>query len=429
MTLKGFNASICTSIRYFTRVKEKVLAKFLEEAVLGILLSKTICLADMARVLESRSITTARHIFKRLDRNLGQHNVLPVKDRAQARQIAMIDSGTFIYFDPTDVVKEYGEEFEAIALVGDGSDDHTPKPGYNVSACIGLKGSEIIPLEWDVFSSAEEDYDSENRKLMHQMDTIALRSKCKGTFVMDRGFDRFVIIRHLQESTINFIIRMTENRHYRLPKSFPANEHKAYTREDIISKFSDLETQVQLDVRVKKKLVKKLFVIKSVPVDLRERIDSERKLTLVCAKAKDLMTLYFLTNLEDVTPETLVTIVEAYLNRWKVDEFIRFVKQQYKAEGFKVRSLGRIKNLHALLFIALVVLTRISEHSIVFSKTKSLLIKHAKRVFRIPQKMKFFLYTLADGLSEILKKVTKQVLNLWHDPPKHQLQLNFGRIL
>ncbi|MBI5412537.1 transposase [Candidatus Peregrinibacteria bacterium] len=380
----------------------------------------------MARVLESRSDTTARHIFKRLDRNLGQYNVLPVKERAQAKQIALINDETFIYFDPTDAIKKYGEEFEAISFVADGSDNHTPKPGYNISACIGLKGSEIIPLEWDIFSSAEEDYESENQKLLHQIDEIAINSKCKGTFVMDRGFDRFVIIRHLQESAINFIIRMTENRHYHPLKSDPSNEHRSYSREDIIAKFSDVETRVQLDIRVKKKLVKKLFIIQSAPVGLREKIDSEKKLALVCAKAKGLMTLYFLTNIEDMTPETLVTIVEAYLNRWKVDEFIRFVKQQYKAEGFKVRSLGRIKNIHALLFIALVVLTRISEQNTVFSKTKSLLIKHAKRVFRIPQKMKFFLYTLADGLSEILKKIAKRILNLWHEPQKRQLQLNFA---
>jgi len=65
----------------------------------------------------------------------------------------------------------------------------------------------------------------------------------------------------------------------------------------------------------------------------------------------------------------------------EVVEFICFVKQLYKLEDFKVRSLGRIKNLFTLLFVALVALTRVSELDATFSKVKAMLIKYSKRVF------------------------------------------------
>jgi hypothetical protein len=55
--------------------------------------------------------------------------VIGVKERVQAKQIGLLDNETFIYFDPTDVVKKYGKEFEAIARVADGSGD------YRVPGC------------------------------------------------------------------------------------------------------------------------------------------------------------------------------------------------------------------------------------------------------------------------------------------------------
>jgi hypothetical protein len=429
MTLKELNARVGAYIKVFTKVKEKVLAKFLEEAVLGILLSKSICIADIARSLEARSETTSRHVFKRLDRNIGEWDVLPIKEKVQAKQIAMIDEDTFIYFDPSDAVKEYGDSFEAMGFVADGSDGHKVKRGYHINACIGMKGSEIIPLEWELYSSREEDFESQNKEYIGQIETIWHRSRCKGTFVMDREFDRFAIIRYLHELGAKFIIRMKENRSYHPIYAPPAERRKHYNRWEVIERFSVTKAKVWLDIRIKKKLVKKLFTIEAAKVELLEKIDSPKTLTLVRAITPDKLTLYLLTNMEDITPESLTNIVEAYLNRWKVDEFIRFVKQEYKSESFRVRSLGRIKNLFALLFIATVVLTRISELNITFSKTKALLIKHSKRVFRIPQKMRFFLYTLADGLSEVLKKITKTIIRLWHAPPKHQLALNFGGLL
>ena len=422
MTLKEINANITSYIKVFTKVKSKVFSKFLRDAIKGILLSKSVSVADMARSLEPTSPTVARYIYKRLDRNLGEHDVSLVKERVQAMQIGLLDEETFIYFDPTDVVKKYGAEFEAIAPVADGSDERKIKLGYHVNACVGLKGNEIIPLEFNLYSSAEESFDSENQEWLYPIDNIIHCSKRCGVFVMDRGFDRFAIIRHLQELSVKFIIRMKENRHY-MPIGLDC---RSYKRQEIIEHFSTVRTKALIDVRRKKKLVKKLFTISAAPVNLLEKIDSDKPLTLVCAKSANLMTLYFLTNLEEINPESLANILEAYLNRWKVEEFIRFVKQEYKLEDFKVRTIVRIKNLFCLLFIALVVLTRVSELDTTFSKVKAMLIKYSKRVFKIPQKMRFFLYTLADGLSEVLKKITKPLLQLWAPQHKYQLSLNFG---
>ena len=133
-------------------------------------------------------------------------------------------------------------------------------------------------------------------------------------------------------------------------------------------------------------------------------IDSDKHLYLVRAKSKSL-TMYLLTNLPDLYQESLMEVFQAYLNRWKVEEYIRFVKQQYGLEKFQVLSLGKIRNLIELLFIATVILARLSELVTRFSMVRSVLINKAKRTYKIPQKLKFFLYLTADGLAYILKKV------------------------
>lgn len=118
----------------------------------GIMLSKSLNLSSMARSLEidSNSSVSARHIFKRLDRNLGLFDTDSVKEKMQSKQIAMIDEGTLIYFDPTDIIKKYGKKFEALSWVFDGSDDHKTKKGYPVISCVALKKDELIPLDYSV---------------------------------------------------------------------------------------------------------------------------------------------------------------------------------------------------------------------------------------------------------------------------------------
>lgn len=423
MNLKGLYRIITKNIKVFTRSKEKVFQKFLVDAIFGILGSKSIRLADLSRVLEKQLNTNTRYIFKRLDRAIGQYDTGVVKNRVQGMQSAMVDENTLLYFDPTEVIKKHGKKFEALCKVADGSDNRKLKDGYPVNVCIGIRGEEIIPLELNLYSTKEEAFLSENDEVLQPIDAIAHRAKMRGTFVLDRGFDRFAIIRHLMYLDVNFIIRMQETRHY-----YPAGYYlQSFPRDELIKRYTEKSVRAYLDIRVDKRLEKKCFSIKASRVELKSgKLSSPRTMWLIQARASKLMTLYFLTNIQDITRETLISIVQAYLNRWKVEEFIRFFKQQYKAEKFLVRDLGRIKNLFNLLFIATVILTRISELNLKFSRTRSMLIKHSKRVFKIPQKMKFFLYTIADGLAEVLKIITKKVQRLIYRKPKNQLNFDFG---
>jgi len=414
MNLKTLYHSITKNINLFSKTKSKVLEKFLVDAVYGILGGKSVHLSMMARTLEGRKETTAKYIYKRLNRAIGDYDTTEVKERVQGMQSGMVDENTLIYFDPTEVTKRYGKKFEQMGKIADGSDKHAIKSGYPVNVCIGLRGEEVIPLELNIYSPKEEQFQSENDELIKPIEAIAHRSGFKGKYVLDRGFDRFAIFRFLMGLSLMFIVRLKETRHF-----YPKGYHlQSFTREETIRKFTEKKVRVFLDIRVKKRLVKKCFSIRACRVELHSwHIDSDLDIWLIQAKASDALTLYLLTNIQEINEESLVSIVQAYLDRWKVEEFIRFVKQEYGMESFLVRDLGRIKNLFNLLFIAIVILTRISELNISFSRTRALLIKYAKRVFKIPQKMKFFLYTLADGLAHVLNIITEKTKRLLFKKP------------
>lgn len=205
---------------------------------------------------------------------------------------------------------------------------------------------------------------------------------------------------------------------------------ESFDRDEMIDQYQTLKIKTLLDRREGRLLVKRKAVIEAAEVELMGgRIDSPRKLTLVRVKTKiskhKTLRLYLLTNLLAMTKETLIRVADSYLRRWKVEEMIRFIKQQYKLEKIKVLSIARIRNLVNILYMAVVILTRISELSHSLSKTRAHLIMHAIRPYKLPHYLKFFLYMIADGLAHVLQKLTPRVVQLFCKNNERQLSFSF----
>jgi hypothetical protein len=422
----GLYAKISSNIKFFVKTKDRVLMKFLVDMIKGMLISMSVNVSAIARAIEKDHTAKVRHIFKRLDRNLGDLDTSKVKEVVQLKAARGVDDSTIIYFDPTDITKPCGKKFEALSKVADGSDNHKIKPGYPVTACIGLKGDDIIPLEFNPYSYNSEDFVSRNAKEYEQIDSIIIRSNSKGTHVFDRGFDSFSTVRHLQHMNVNFIIRMSSDRKYRLISMC----RSTFDRDEIINNYREYKYKTFIDIKYEKKLIKAPCIIEGARVELLGgHIDSVRSLKLIRSiiriSRRKRLVLYLLTNIEPINFDTLTNIVQAYINRWKIEEFIRFTKQQYGLEKIKVLSLGRIYNMANILYIALVILTRTAELNILWSKTRATLIKYAKRTYKIPQKLRFYLYMIADGLSEIMRAMTKRVCQIVYKKSKMQMEIAF----
>ena len=67
----------------------------------------------------------------------------------------------------------------------------------------------------------------------------------------------------------------------------------------------------------------------------------------------------YITNIDCSTKDGVAKTLKAYRLRWRIEEFFRFVKQEYGFERFMVRTLRGINNLLACMNIAVAFLTYI----------------------------------------------------------------------
>jgi hypothetical protein len=139
-----------------------------------------------------------------------------------------------------------------------------------------------------------------------------------------------------------------------------------------------------------------------VPVSLPEHPDVKLNLVICNGLGKEPMLL--LTNLDSEDKRLCVTIVKVYLMRWRIEEYYKFKKQNFKFEKFLVRSLKSIRNLDLLLSIAIGYIGILSK-KIKDSIQVIEIIEAAKRLYDL-SKCKFTFYSIATGLAEIFSKLS-----------------------
>ena len=113
---------------------------------------------------------------------------------------------------------------------------------------------------------------------------------------------------------------------------------------------------VRVQITAKKKWINVLFVyrLSDTPMMLASNIDIKSK-------------------------EDIIKIVRLYMNRWRIEEYFKFKKQEYKFENFRVRTLTAINNLNALLSYTIGLIGLLSEKigkrefiNIIIQESKSL---------------------------------------------------------
>jgi len=451
MPTRSQNSRIVTEIfnilaklgRPLTRPEQK----FLNQLVFGILCSQSCLLSEISRRVSQDESPKA--VFKRLGRNLGKYDLRLAYERAQWEMLKKVDETFLFIFDPSEVVKPFAKKMEALQFVRDASekpqiftDPKTGKvkqkpvlkPGYPLRVAIALspKG-DVLPLELSLYSSASESFLSQNDESPKALETLLHKTYFQPTLILDREFDVFSIIRHLCELNQKFVIRLRSSRKYYLPTS---KSRRTYSREEISQNHAYLETKSVITYAKNGKSESKLFSFKATHVALLSEVKRQeifRKpgntsaLTLVEMKIKKesgTPTLYLLTNKSPETEEELEAIGRAYLARWNVEEYIRFLKQHFELESFMVRDLGRMKNLVQAVYIATVILHLLTDQeSLKGVRNHHHLIRNALEV--APEKVTrdFFLYAYGRGLSNIVQ-ANKTVLKSLNGGLKNSIYKN-----
>ncbi|MCF1679277.1 transposase, partial [Tetragenococcus koreensis] len=120
-----------------------------------------------------------------------------------------------VIVDNSDITKPFGEQFEALARVHDGSRDGIEK-GY-MSANIAIASPRTkhpIPIYSHLFSAAEEYFDSTNVETYKGLNLVKhLFQEKPYTLVMDRGYDSNDMFTFMHKQDASFIVRLQDKRY------------------------------------------------------------------------------------------------------------------------------------------------------------------------------------------------------------------------
>ena len=384
--------------------------KFIADISYGMLASNSCLLTDIADQLheDSKKVNIVERLTRHLDNGIPKKALISYLRNVRK----WVPDDPVIHIDDSNVVKPYGHKFEAIGIVRDGSKSGNSKnvyeKGYHVTeACAITKSNHPVSIYSKIHSSLQANYTSANTFTFEAMK----RGKDlfgKATFVMDRGYDDNKMFLKLDELEQDYVIRLTAKR-----KLFFHNKWVPATQLRNMRK-GKIKTSVCYHGKEHD------AYLSHVKVQITA---SKKDIYLVLVYGLSDNPMMLATNKPLKSKEDVVRIARLYFSRWRIEEYFRAKKQVFKFENFRVRKLKAINSLNFYITVCMAFLSLISLKSDA-STLKSSIIKKADP---IKEKVRFFYYRLAKGISGILS-YAKEGVRLWFKPkprPKYrQLCIN-----
>lgn len=283
---------------------------------------------------------------KGLDRDLGRDFLNTVKSNRMKYDYFMVDH--------SDIIKKYGK-MEFIKRIRDGSTGELAN-GYHVLNVMGVDstGENMLPVYTDLYSVKEENFKSNNQKVIDGVELLHDHFS-RGIFVMDREFDRNVLYEHFMNNGIQFITRLKSQRHL-----FIDGEETKFKDWRKKTKLTDIIKGYKVHRNGKKKRIKFRAGLKRVKLNI-EGYEDKTLYLLVMKKVKRGITrsqgfsyyLAYLPHIPDEESTVIKTISRGYGYRWRIEEYHRFIKQEYDYEAMQFGRYQALKNMNVILLIAM----------------------------------------------------------------------------
>lgn len=379
---------------YVSKNLNKTAKRFVREALYGIMSSQSVLLTEMGRALESR--TALKKIEERFCRQLKKKEIWE-----QVHRQVLGDAGrritdqTLLILDLSDLHKKYAEKMEYLATVRDGSEDGRLVNGYWTTQVIAaeLGENQVLPLYQELYSQNAPDFKSENEQIIKAINMVGESCSNRGIWVIDRGGDRQVLYEHLlkRRDPCSFIIRLVGNRNLVHGKRYVealtlAHQCKTPYHDTLVKEVDGHEKACHIRYGY-------------MPVGLPGHARQLYMLVVHGFGQKPMMLLT--TQPLRRNRRVLYRLLGSYIKRWSIEETIRFVKQAYDTENIRVLKYVRLRNMMALLLAVFYFLAVVLDTNQKLRIMTGHLLKHAKRVFGIPD---FKYYALGDGISALFRR-------------------------
>lgn len=378
-------------------------SKFIFDITYGLISSSSIFLSEIARSLKEN--ITLKKVIERLSNRLSNFDK-EKRDVAWNNYINevqdKIDNDTVFCFDPGDLGKKYSKKLEKLDLIKDGSSGEFIN-GYKMIEVAALTKKEKLPIPVysNLFSSTEEDFVSENDEYLTALKYVNNKFGNMGVYALDREFDDEKYFRYFSSKNLNFVIRMKTIRNVTVVKSGKtknikkvAESKKCKTQYSYKDKFGIVRTAASGYIKVQIPNIENkefyLVIIKSSEFP------------------KDPMML--LTNIKPTNEEFTKIINKVYIRRWKIEEYFKFKKQQFKFEKILVRSLDSIRTLNTLLSIVIGFIAIFSDEQ---KQVQYLAVFEASKSLRSNEKIVLVYYAIERGLNKIFQFDFKGIKKLY----------------
>ena len=320
-------------------------ARCASEVVLGLVKCRDVRVQGLARGLGER--ISLKKTRERLRRGLSRVGLWEQLTEAHLKRHAgQIRRMRYCVMDISDVQKPYTTKAEGVGLVRDGSAGARDwvGPGYWWITAVMSDGEELLPVHSELFSVEAEaaEHQSENKKLVgiaervHQVHPDAI-------MVMDRGGDRNTILEPLLRAGIPFVVRGMGSRKLRLH----ADSEKETNVEQIAGKVRLTEQHTLRRVGRHRRGKCTAF-----DLGIKQVYLGEHPLWLVACRRQGAGRSWYLTNCPGTRHQIMSTVVQAYGQRWRIEELHRHIKQDFHFEQIAVRDYPSIKALGVLVMLA-----------------------------------------------------------------------------
>lgn len=385
--------STCARQRLYTFARQRATPftdsrrrRFLTDMIPGLVIANHVHLSKIARAT-GHGLEDVHAAEKRLSRHLGSEHwdMSPLADRLLHDSAAKVGDDSLIVADLTDLAKYYAKKLEGLGRIHDGSDpDKRLAPGYALfEAYVRVRRWQLFPLVIEPLKTYAGAPTSENAEILTHVQAIHRAAGGKGTWILDRGFDRRNLFTPLVADNLAFVARLVGDRHVcpddghpravtalaeemkprRWPRPWPRRGYTACR-----------------EVRLPEVCAEAFLLV----VHWRWPGSERPLLLLVSPQARR-------------PGRTGRWFVKAYRRRWGVEDGTRGIKQQFALESFLVRSWRSIRRLLCLVSWAFWWLNVWGEDS--FARLREALLGHP---WRLAKAIIYLFDWIAQMLHELL---------------------------
>lgn len=322
---------------------------------------------------------------------------LPCARRGGLTVKEMVDEDSLIVADLSEVAKHYARCLEGLGRVRDGSDpEKRTAPGYMLfEASVRVRRWQLFPLLIEPLKTYSGAPTSENDEILHSFRRMHAATQCRGTWVLDRGFDRRELFVPMLKMEMAFIVRLRGDR-------------LLWTADAQRLAVAQRAAQISLHCRPRRWPDQGWTYTETVYLP---EAPEDALLLVLSWRLPESSPLMLLVSPKARRPRRSgLWFVRAYRRRWGVEDATRGIQQRFHLEQFLVRRWRSIRRLLCLVALGFFWVNLWGE-----DRYKPLQDAFLRHPWRLPKKATYLFDWLATQMGRFLHPRPKIAANGYFD--------------